>query len=215
MHKTFIASKTPNLTPFSGTLANIMKILHRLLFLLILSSCCQDEVVYSNKITEFEKSLIPYLSFDNDFYSDQNGNSIRASFDPREFKTSTERPGPESCQLDEYQNLTGSFRFISLDLELTLTLSTFFERRQFKVNEYYYGDENLGIDLFQDCNNDYLNEPFENRIKNIELLDFQFTNVIVIEDCSIESQLDKIIVSPEKGIDFILFKDNSYLKLIK
>jgi len=56
---------------------------------------------------------------------------------------------------------------------------------------------------------------FDNRIENITLLDFDFIGVIVLKNCSGESQIDKIIISPEKGIEFILYNDESYLKLIE
>ena len=124
-----------------------MKIYAYLAVLLLASACCQDEIVYSNKLTDFEKSLIHYTTFDNSYFLDENGNSIRASFDPREFEIHTDRLGPESCQLQEFESLKASFRFISIDLEFTLSLSAFYEKRAFKINEYYYGDDNSGINF--------------------------------------------------------------------
>ncbi|WAC03731.1 hypothetical protein N7U66_10045 [Lacinutrix neustonica] len=161
------------------------KILSLFTIVILIYSCgCDDEIVYSNKLTEFEKSLIPYTAFDNSYFLDENGNSIRASFDPRKFEIYTDRPGPESCQLQEYENLNGAVRFISKDLELTLELNTLYERRQFKINEYYYGNDNLGINFFQNCENGLENNPFDNRLENITLLNFEFTDVIILEDCS-------------------------------
>jgi hypothetical protein len=187
-----------------------------LLYLLILiSACCQDEIVYSNKLTEFEKSLIPYNSFDNSYFLDETGNTIRASFDPRIYENSTERDGLDSCLLKEYESLNGAFRFISRNLELTLNLKSSYEKRQFKINEYYYGSDNFGIDFFQGGEDIFENIFFDLRLENVTLLNFEYIDVIVLENFSGESQIDKIIVSPQKGIEFILYKNESYLKLIE
>ena len=184
---------------------------------LVLIGCCQSEIEYSNLLTSTEKSLIPYFTYNNSYFNDENGNEIRASFDPRILERHNERPGPESCELEEYESLNGEIRFLSRNFVIKMKIFTHFESRFLTLTEYFYGDQTFGVDFNIDCNNATFNLDnikLDDKLENIELLNFEFKKVIVIENCSVDSTINKMIISPNKGLIFILYKDNSYLKLI-
>ena len=56
-------------------------------------------------------------------------------------------------------------------------------------------------------------KTIEERFINTSLYGFDYNNVLVFKNCETNSKINQIIYSKEKGIEFIEFDDNSWIKL--
>jgi len=176
--------------------------------------------VYSNTLTDTEKTLIPYSSLDNLYFIDENNEVVRASIEPRQLETYTERPGPESCDLDEYQRLTGVIRFFPRNFEITIQMETFYDRTDMTLSENLFNTVDMQTYDVVDTNHfsltcESLYEPnLEEKMSDITISDFEFENVLVFINCDEHSAISRIICSSHKGVEFIEYWNGSYLKLM-
>ncbi len=178
--------------------------------LLIYSCICEDEIVESYKLNEFEKSLIPYTSYQELGFVDDEGNTFIANSQPKESIIDTNRAGPESCRLTEYEEETNFLNFqskgILIKLELTADNFTYFSLGITSENS-----DNNG--LFDLACEGLFNLSIQERLTDISINQFDFQNVIVFQNCSESTEIERIIYSNINGIEFIEFNDGKWIKL--
>ena len=187
----------------------------RLFFYFVLiftaTSCCQNEVVSSFEIAEDKKYLIPFEQDSTLTYISQQDVSFSGQATQKKLNIIEDRPGPDSCDLLAFDELKSSvyintfeihFEFIlSQGLrkeDLTLTLKRIWEdgmTQPFILGDCG-GETNLSEELFTD----------------VEINGFLYEDVLIFTSCYM-SGIDRIIYSPENGIEFIEFSDGRYLKL--
>lgn len=185
---------------------------YQLTFILffIISGCCKDEIVESYRLNEFEKTLIPYNSYQELSFTDNDGNIVVANSQPKESLIDTERAGPDSCKLTEYELETNFLNFPSKDILLKLELrahyDTYFSLSSTSENTNNNEQFNLACE-------ELFNLSIEERLTNISINDFDFQNILVFQNCSESTEIERIVYSPINGIQFIEFSDGKWLKL--
>lgn len=177
---------------------------------LIIHSCCKDEIVESYKLNVFEKILIPYTSYQEFNFIDDQGNTFIANSQPKESQIYTDRVGPESCRLIEFERETNFLNFqskgILIKLELIADEFTYFSLRITSENSDNNGRFDLGCQgLF--------NLSIQERLTDISINQFEFKNVLVFQNCSESTGIERIVYSNINGIEFIEFDDGKWLKL--
>lgn len=185
-----------------------------LILFLIISGCCKDEIVQSNKLNEFEKSLIPYISYQELTFIDNEGNTFIANSQPKEIIIDTDREGPESCRLTEYEEETNFLNFPSKDillkLELRANYGTYFSLTVASESDNNNNNNNGRFDLA--CEG-LFNLSIEERLTDLSINQFDFQNILVFQNCSESTEIEQIIYSTINGIEFIEFSDGKWLKL--
>ena len=198
----------------SGKKVNLktMKRISLMFFILLFTSCCKDQIVNSFLLTDFEKEIIPYSGGENFTFVNENGESITAVSTPVERITDTERPGPESCDLSEYQMLNSRLRFQSLQFDIAIEITSLFGSKM-QLRDIRYGE--------YDFRRFYLEREYgelptiEESLKDISIADFHFENVLVFRNYDESSELHRIIISPQIGIVFIEYNNGNYLKIVE
>lgn len=178
---------------------------------LIISGCCKDEIVESYRLNEFEKSLIPYTSYQELTFIDDEGNTFIANSQPKESLIDTGRAGPESCRLTEYEKETTILNFQSkglfIKLELTADYFTHFSLEITSNNSANNG-------LFDLACEGLFNLSIQERVTDTSINQFDFQNVLIFQNCSESTEIKRIIYSTINGIEFIEFNNGKWLKLI-
>ena len=187
------------------------KILFLIAVTLLFYGCgCEDEIVESYKLNEFEKSLIPYESYQELSFIDDEGNTFIANSQPKENIIDTNRAGPESCRLTEYEEETNFLNFqsknILIKLELTADNFTYFSLGITSENS-----DNNG--LFDLACEELFNLSIQERLTDISINQFEFQNVLVFQNCSESTEIERIVYSNINGIEFIEFNNGKWLKL--
>lgn len=180
-------------------------------FLLIFSGCCKDEIVKIYRLNNFEKSLIPYNSYQELSFIDDEGNMIIANAQPKESIIETRRPGPESCQLTEYEKEKSSLNFPFNDIVIRLDLesgsSTHFTLIASSENTFNNGNFEIACEgLF--------NFSIQERLTDVSINEFDFQNVLIFQDCRESTEILQIVYSSINGVEFIEFKDGKWFKLV-
>lgn len=189
-----------------------MKRLSLMFFVLLFIGCCKDQIVNSFLLADFEKEIIPYSGGENYTYVNRNGESITAVSTPVERKIDTERPGPESCDLSQYQVLKSRLRFQPLQFDIAIEITSLYGTRM-QLRDIRYGE--------YDFRRFYLEREFgefpsiEESLTDISIADFFFENVLVFRDYEGSSEFHRILFSPQNGIVFIEYDNGSYLKIVE
>ncbi len=179
---------------------------------LVLTGCCKDQIVASYPFSTFDRNIIPYLSVDNYTFVNEDGESIIAVSTPFELKTDTDRPGPESCDLYQYQELKSMLRFESLNFDIVIELNSNYQTDMLLFDQRY-GEYNIRRLHLERKYGDFLS--LEESLRNISIAGFEFENVLVFNDNNDHSELHKIILSPQNGIEFIEYDNGGYLKFVE
>lgn len=181
-----------------------------LILFLIISGCCKDKIVESNRLNEFEKSLIPYISYQELTFIDDEENTFIANSQTKEIIIDTDRAGPESCRLTEYEKETNFLNFPSKDillkLELTANYDTYFSLTITSESTNNNGRFDLACEgLF--------NLSIEERLTDLSIYQFNFQKILIFQNCSESTDIERIIHSTINGIEFIEFNDGKWFKL--
>lgn len=196
--------------PFVSS-SRILSCIRTLILLFILHGCCEDEIVRSYRLNTFEKSLIPFHSSQKLTFIDEEGNIFFAHRGPKKVLIDTERSGPESCQLTEYEKETASIAFQSNDGREVLSI--WLELTSYGTSFSLSGVKNSSsIEQFElGC--DAVNLSIEERFTDVSMDQFDFKNVLIFQNCATSSEIERIIYSRVNGIEFIAFKNGKWLKL--
>ena len=174
---------------------------------ILLTGCCKDEDVGRDLLTDYEEEIIQYNGYDDIEYINEEGQIGIAQSSTAKIARDIWRPGTESSSLWEYQTSTRHIIFRSEDFTLQIEIDKLLAGN-FTINigrgESYYFGQDCRIPLVQ---------PIEQRVTNISIEDYEFTNVIVFENCSDFSEISKIFYSAENGIEYLEFLNGSFLKI--
>ena len=118
---------------------------------LITSGCCRDEIVDSYRLNQFEKTLIPYNTYEELKFINEEENIVIINSQPKTTSISSDRYGPESCRLFETE-ATSTYLYIP-NLELRLACVGLFDRDiEERFTDISIGEFNFqNIVVFQDC----------------------------------------------------------------
>lgn len=185
----------------------------------LIIGCCDTEVL-SVELTDFENQLIPYYEMGNSYFTDENANSVRASIQLRELNTNSYQ-GEERCQVYEFQRLTGSIYFFPRNFAIFLELDNTFGRgatmKLTEKNIETISGQNFEVvsqyDFLIDCEQPFAS-GLEQNLTNITISQFEFENVLIFISCDENSNIEKIICTPQKGVEFVAFRDSTYLRLL-
>lgn len=184
-----------------------MKITYTFLLAILITSCCKEEVIASYPLSNYEKELIPYNGNNEIEYINEEGEIIIAITTPAIIETNNWKPGPGGCSYHKYQR---SYSYLTFDSEnFTLKLEVY------KLFDGFFTitikrDESDSIN--QGCRIP-LDRPIEEKITDVSVGEYEFSNVVVFENCDFESDISRVIFSPERGMEFIEFNNDSYYKI--
>lgn len=175
-----------------------------------LLGCCKSELIREDRLTEYEKSLIPYESFSSINFVDNHGNRVSATSEFKELEIMTYQE-EEQCDYETYEYLSVNIRFEYNDLVLQISIASFNDIVELGILSLKPAPPGH-IHYSLSCIGDH-SRPIENKLTDISILGFDYYSVFVFVDCDQGSEISKIIYSPEKGIELIEFETGDYIKL--
>ena len=177
-------------------------------FLLILG-CCEEEVVNSDRLSSFEKTLMPNTSPQELTYIDNEGNTIKANDVPKESTIERRRHGPESCAIREYEEEEKFLIFPSEDIFIE------FELRASDITRFsiFVNSETANTHGRFDLSCTDYRLSIEEQLKDVSINGFDFKNVLVFQNCSESSQIQRLIYSPVNGVEYLEFRNGDWLRL--
>lgn len=197
-----------NLVDLGIAFSKLKYTLFALIFLLVFSGCCKEEIVESSKLTERQKSLVPYKSNQILNFVDEEGITIIVESQLQEIITEIDREHPERCGLIEFEIMTTTLNFEIKDLKFFLTLSSRFFNSTLSITTSNNSDS-LGFPR----STTRIGYPIPVNSRDVTIKGFDFQNVIVFRNSSTDSQIINVVYSPANGIEFIELKDGKWLKL--
>lgn len=176
---------------------------------LIFSGCCSQELVDTYSLSEYEKSLIPFISYQDLAYINHNGQKTKATTQPRTIVVKRDEPGPESCKYWEYETLNNFINFIDNGFAIQLDCESNYDLSRFEIKYVIPNSDNSQNEYFPT-----LSQPSKEQATNISLKGFEFKNVFVFNNPDENGKVEIILYSSEgKGLVFIGFSNGAYLKL--
>ncbi len=184
--------------------------LTRLFATLITSGCCRDEIVDSYRLNQFDKTLIPYNTYEELKFINEEGNIVIINSQPKTTSISSDRYGPESCRLFETEAARTYLYIPYMELGLDIIVSSF-SSTAFTIRTLNQ-DASLNASFDLACVG-LFDRSIEERFTNISIGEFNFQNIVVFQDCQGYSPITQIIYSIENGVEFTEFSDGKWLKL--
>jgi hypothetical protein len=183
-----------------------------ILLVLGLSGCtCEESIIDSYLLSDYEKSLIPFNDYQDLFYLNENGQQIIATTQPRILQLKKRFRGPESCEYWEIESISNFINFNQNGFSIRLSLDTSNDITYFKIGYKIQNSDNTEDEYFENLIN-----PSNEQVVDINLNGFEFENVYVFNNSLLNenSTIELILYSSEgKGIEFISFENGKYLKL--
>ncbi len=188
------------------------KIILLVFFGILLISCCEDEIVASYRLNESERNLIPFSEYSRLNYKNQNGENLIGLTQPKENKISIVNSEPETCDLREYESMTNFIAFENRGFVFEIVLNKANDDLLFfEINESILDSVNSQKKLLLDCERASIYR--EEYIVNASVMGFNFDNVFIFKDCDNTSEIKQIVYSKERGIEFIEYDNENYIKL--
>lgn len=188
------------------------KIIILILTLVLISGCCDREIVASYRFNEFEKNLIPYDKFEDYFFINNIGEKFVIRSQPKTSSIERETPGPESCAVTEFPVESNYLRFGPLDLLVKFNLAkrgdTFFT---LITTSELHPEFNQRFRLA--CKG-LFEKDIKDRLTTISVHELHFEDILIFKSCEPDAAIKQIFYSPENGIEFIDFANGNWLKLI-
>jgi len=191
-----------------------MKIYLKLISILLimgLSGCCNEELIDSYLLSDYEKSLIPFNDYQDLIYINENGQNVKASTQPRIIDLERDYRGPESCEYWEIESLSNYINFIENNFTIRLGMNRFNDLTFFGLEYVILDSDNSENEYFNGLMN-----PTNEQVIDINLNGFEFKNVYVFNNNYLNenSKIELILYSSEgKGVELISFLDGKFLKL--
>ena len=191
-----------------------MKPYFKLTFILLmigLTGCCNEELIDSYLLPEFEKSLIPFNDYQDLIYINETGQNIKASTQPKIINLERDYRGPESCEYWEYETISNFINFTESGFLIRLGVGTFNDLTAFGLEYVIPNSDNSENEYF-----DELINPTNEQVVDINLYGFEFKNVYVFKNNFLNenSKIELILYSSEgKGVELISYIDGKFLKL--
>ncbi len=182
-----------------------------ILLILGLYGCCNEDLIDTYLLSDYEKSLIPFIDYQDLIYTDENGQQIKATTQPRIMKLERDYRGPESCEYWEAESISNFIGFPENGFAIKLDIGTFSDLTFFRLEYVIPNSDNSENEYFEDLIN-----PTSEQVVDINLNGIEFENVYVFNNNFLNenSKIDQILYSSEgKGVELISFIDGKYLKL--
>ena len=174
------------------------------------SGCtCEESVIDTYLLSEYEKSLIPYNDYQDLYYINENDQKIKATTQPRIIKIEKQNPGPESCEYWEVESISNFINFTQSGFSIFLNIGTFNDITSFSLEYVIPDSDNTGNEYFENLIN-----PSNEQVVNFNGVEFENVYVFNNNFLNEESKIELILYSAVgKGVELISFKDGKYLKL--
>ena len=192
-----------------------MKVYLKLISILLVigfSGCtCEESIIDTYLLSDYEKSLIPFNDFQDLFYINENGQRIKATTQPRIIELERQHRGPESCEYWEVESISNFINFTQSGFSIQLNIGTFNDLTSFSLKYVIPDSDNTKDEYFEDLIN-----PSNEQVVEINLNGFEFENVYIFNNNFLneDSKIELILYSSEgKGVELISFKEGKYLKL--
>ena len=174
-----------------------------------LTGCCSQELVDTYSLSEYEKSLIPFISYQDLAYINHKGQKTKATTQPRTIAVKRDEAGPESCKYWESETLNNFINFIDNGFSIQLNIESNYGLSSFKIKYVIPNSDSSQTEYFPT-----LSKPSKEEATNISLQGFEFKNVFVFNNPDENGEVEIILYSSEgKGVVFIGFSNGAYLKL--
>ena len=96
------------------------------LFLGCVQVCPDGQLLLETyRLTEYEKSLIPFKAFTEISYENELGELVVANTQPRDLELMSNQTIPENCEYFEYETIENFINFIDLDFSIELNMVKF------------------------------------------------------------------------------------------
>jgi hypothetical protein len=182
-----------------------------ILLIIGFTGCCNEQLIDTYLLSEYDKSLIPFNDYQDLIYINENGQNIKASTQPRIINLERDYRGPESCEYWEVESLSNFINFPQNGFSIQLGIGTFNDLSFFGLEYVIPNSDNSDNEYFTELMN-----PFNEQVVDINLNGFEFKNVFVFNNNYLNenSKIDLILYSSEgKGVELISFSDGKFLKL--
>lgn len=140
-------------------------------------------------------------------FTDNNGNILIANIQKKERKIETKRPGPESCELTEYELEKGFLVFQNITFTVEFELTANFQTSFVLTTR----SEDFGTNELFDLRCVALSIP--EQLTDLSINQFDFQNVLIFQNCNDSIDVERIVYSPLKGVEYIEFTNGDYWKL--
>lgn len=177
------------------------------------TACCEKEVVERYELTSFEKDLIPFTEHSRLNYINEEGEIVVGLTQPKTIEIVTDYEDEESWSAWEHEKLTNYVGFEDREFvfEILVEKSAAGEQTFFEIRKSILDTFGSTQYFLPDCERE--NQAIEDLLTDISLHGFEFNDVYLFLDCYMESEIEKMVYSAEKGIEFITYKNGNYLKL--
>ena len=182
-----------------------------ILLILVVYGCCNGELIDTYLLSDYEKSLIPFIDYQDLIYTNENGQQIKATTQPRIMKLERDYRGPESCEYWEAESISNFIGFPESGSAIKLSIGTFSDLTSFSLEYVIPNSDNSENEYFEGLIN-----PSNEKAVNISLHGFEFEKVFVLNNNYLNenSKIELILYSSEgKGVELISFIDGKFLKL--
>ncbi len=192
-----------------------MKIHLKLISILLitaLSGCCNEELIDTYLLSDYEKSLIPFNDYQDLIYINEKGIQIKATSQPRIIEMNRVNPGHENCEYWKVESISNFINFTEIGFSIQLNIGTINDLTSIFGLEYVIPDSD-------NSQNEYFDElinPTNGQVVDLNFYGFDFKNVYVFNNNFLNknSKIDFILYSSEgKGVELISYIDGKYLKL--
>ena len=183
-----------------------------LIICFIMSGCCNEDLTGSYELSDYSKSLVPFTDYNELNYINELGQRKIATTQPRIIETKTDKPGPESCQYSEYETLSNFINFQNPEFSVQIDMLSNNGKASFGIRYLEVGNDN-SIENFDLENYNISMDDYKEAKKDTTIFDFTFNEVYIFSNEENRKIKTIIFSSTGRGIEFIEFKDGSFLKL--
>ena len=183
-----------------------------LIIFFIISGCCNEDLTGSYELSDYSKSLVPFVDYNELNYTNELDQRKVATTQTRTIETKTDKPGPESCQYSKYETLSNFINFQNPEFSIQIDMSSNNGKETFGIRYLEVGNNNSIENLNLENYNISMDE-FKEAKKDTTILDFTFNDVYIFSNEENSNIKTIVFSSSGRGIEFIEFTDGSFLKL--
>jgi hypothetical protein len=188
-----------------------------LLSLLMISSCvCNDDLIKATTLNDLEIDLVNLNSQTEFIYEDEQGRLLNAVANYADINVERDRRGPESCEYFQFETketviFTTGFLLNSIYLTIRSSSSSL---RTFSA--YILETDVEGNVMRSRLNSVVLDQDglSSSNLSTVTIRGFTFNNAIELTTDFEGSNIINMIITPLRGIEYIGYANDKYLKLV-
>ncbi|MDO6517774.1 hypothetical protein [Zobellia uliginosa] len=185
-------------------------ILTSLILVLIVTGCDKCDGDKNNLLSDKEKGLIPFSADTSVNFTNNTSETVIGNYSQKENEiTNLDSGNDGDCSATNVEREYATLELSGLELGFNIVV------RKGRSNELIFvlsqSDDNNARFAVDDC--DGIVGDLNNSLRNISAQGFEFTDVFVLNSCTENSMVQRVLYSSTNGIEFIEFSDGDYLML--